>query len=97
VISRDLSETLPHAIWFVNAGACPNFTSSTTLLVPVNKPKLAHPLEYEGGVKEWNVIRSLTRRESLPFGRCFPLREGGLNKVSGYLIIYRAVISSYEI
>jgi hypothetical protein len=51
VISRDLSETLPHAIWFVNAGACPNFTSSTIWLVPVNEPKLPHPSGDEGGVK----------------------------------------------
>jgi hypothetical protein len=52
VISRDLSETLPHAIRFVNAGARPNFTSTTTLLVPVNKPKFSHPYGDEGGVKE---------------------------------------------
>jgi hypothetical protein len=30
VISRDLSETLPQAIWFVNAGDFPRFTIPIT-------------------------------------------------------------------
>jgi hypothetical protein len=65
VISRHLSETLPHAIWFVNAGACLNFTSSTIWLVLVNKPEFPHPSGDEGGVKKWRVISRMTWREAL--------------------------------
>jgi hypothetical protein len=33
----DLSETLPQAIWFVNAGGCLRFTTGSTGLEPVLK------------------------------------------------------------
>jgi hypothetical protein len=79
VISRDLSETLPHAIWFVNAGELPSFTISITWLVAVWKPQLPHLHGGKGGVKEWSVIRSLTGRELLTTRWCFTLRGVGLN------------------
>jgi hypothetical protein len=65
VISRDLSETLPHAIWFVNAGEFPTFAISITWLAAVWKPKFPHSHGDEGGVKKWSVIWSLTGRELL--------------------------------
>jgi hypothetical protein len=75
VISRDLSENLPQADWFVNGGALPKFTSSFTWLVPVNKPKLPHPHVDKGGVKEQRALLPMTWRELLTTRRCFTLRE----------------------
>jgi hypothetical protein len=83
VISRDLSETLPYAIWFVNAGEFPTFTISITWLAAVWKPKLPHLRGDKGGVKEWRVIMKPDGEGIADYKMVFCSDRSGFERVSG--------------